>query len=155
MNEITFWSKHVRPALNSAHWDRVAWKVGTSTRAGIPDVLYRSRDKVAWLELKWLPTWPARITTPLTLGLSVEQRAHLREWCTGGYGAAFVVLLIEKDVLIFHGAVPNVLQQANLQTATLLRLSLGEVKGRLGRELDGLLFPLPGEAKEATWAPLP
>ena len=156
MNEITFWTNHVKPALNSSHFDRVAWKVGTSTRAGIPDVLYRSHSAVAWLELKWLPHWPVRETTPLTLGLSVEQVAHLRDWAHTGQGFSFILLLIEKDVLLFDWAIPNVIQRDNLDEVTLARLPLADVKKRLAKAIDSFIVPpTPGPVKEATWMPLP
>lgn len=156
MNELTFWSNHVKPALNSTHFDRVAWKVGTSTRAGIPDVAYRSRDRMAWLELKWVPDWPVRDTTPLTLGLTLEQIAHLRDWCRSEYGHGFVIALIGKEVLVFPHSVPNVIQRTNLDLVTLIRIPLKDTTNLLARELDAHLFPLLNElVKEGAWAPLP
>jgi hypothetical protein len=78
---------------------RCAWKVGTSTRAGIPDVAWensRARPDYmypigGWLELKFLEAWPKRPSTPLRPGVSMEQRGHLMEWREGG-GLASVLL---------------------------------------------------------------
>lgn len=156
MNEITFWSNHVKPALNSKHFSRVAWKVGTSTRAGIPDVAYRSKNLMAWLELKYVDHWPVRDTTPLTLGLSLEQQAHLREWCEDGNGHGFVIVLVDKDVLVFPWFVHDVIERENIPDLTLSTMMLKEVKNLLGRELDSLIFPGPGMTKirDAAWVEL-
>jgi hypothetical protein len=154
MNEITFWSNYVKPALNSKHFDRVAWKVGTSTRAGIPDVAYRSKNLMAWIELKYVDHWPVRDTTPLTLGLSLEQQAHLREWCADGHGHGFVIVLVAQDVIVFPWYVHDVIERTNISSLAMAQMQLKEVKNLLARELDSLIFPGPGMTKirDAAWA---
>lgn len=139
MNEIGFWSNHVKPALHSKHMNRVAWKVGTSTRAGIPDVIYKSPlNEVAWIELKHVESIPKRKGTPLRLGLSVEQRAHLREWADGG-GHAFVLVLIGHDVALFPWYVPDVIQRDNFDNVVIFKLPLKDCKTMLGAEIDKIL----------------
>lgn len=155
MTEETFWANHVKPALTSTHFGRRAWKVGTSTRAGIPDVAYRPPGQMAWIELKYVPHWPVRDTTPLTLGLTLEQTAHLRDWCDDDRGHGFVIALVDKDVIVFPWYVSNVVQRDNIATTCLLWLQLSEVKNLLGRRLDELILPPPGApAKEAVWIDL-
>jgi len=141
MTEETFWTNHVKPALTSTHFGRRAWKVGTSTRAGVPDVAYRPPGGMAWLELKYVPQWPVRPTTPLTLGLTLEQQAHLRDWCEDGRGHGFVIALVETDVFVFPWHVGNVLERENVTAAALLWIQLSEVKNLLGRRLDELILP--------------
>ena len=155
MTEETFWANHVKPALTSEHFGRRAWKVGTSTRAGIPDVAYRPPSGMAWLELKYVPRWPVRDATPLTLGLTLEQQAHLRDWCSDDRGQGFVIALVDTDVLVFPWHVPNVVERDNVATTTLLRMPLKETRNLLGRRLDELILPSPGApAKDAVWIDL-
>jgi len=154
VTEETFWANHVKPALTSTHFGRRAWKVGTSTRAGIPDVAYRPPNGMAWLELKYVPSWPVRDTTPLTLGLTLEQTAHLRDWCSDDRGQGFVIALVDADVLVFPWHVPNVVERDNVTATCLLWLQLSEVRNLLGRRLDELILPRPVTMEEATWIDL-
>lgn len=96
MNELGFWTRRVRPVMHCPDRGRCAWKVGTSTRAGIPDVAWTNRypsgDVLGgWVELKFLDAWPKRSSTPLRPGVSMEQRGHLMEWHESG-GNACVLL---------------------------------------------------------------
>lgn len=154
MTEETFWANHVKPALTSTHFHRRAWKVGTSTRAGIPDVAYRPARGMAWLELKYIPHWPVRSTTPLTLGLTTEQQAHLRDWCEDERGNGFVVALVETDVFVFPWHVPNIIERDNVATSALLGMALSDVKNLLGRQLDELILPKMSRIQDATWVDL-
>jgi len=156
VTEETFWANHVKPALTSTHFGRRAWKVGTSTRAGVPDVAYRPPGQMAWLELKYVPHWPVRDATPLTLGLTLEQRAHLRDWCEDDGGRGFVVVLVDRDVLVLPWYVPDVIQRENLRELTLAQMALKDVKNLLARELDALIFANRGDAKvtDGTWVDL-
>lgn len=155
MNELRFWTAHVKPALNSGP-HRVAWKVGTSTRAGIPDVAYLGPDGMAWIELKRLQAAPARPSTPLRLGLSVEQQAHLRDWCQNG-GTAFVIAAIGDRVVAFPWYVSDVIQPENFREWTLLDLPLKDCKTLLGPKLDEILYQGEKEpaAREAVWFAVP
>ena len=76
MDELGFWNKVVRPALHAPAQGRCAWKIGTSTREGIPDVAWTAfHGAVAgWLELKYIRGWPKRADTPLRVDTSVIQR---------------------------------------------------------------------------------
>lgn len=100
MNELGFWERRVRPVMHRPDRGRLAWKVGTSTRAGIPDVAWSNRypsgDVLGgWLELKYLE-WPKRSSTPLRPGVSMEQRGHLMEWHEGGGWAAVLLGMPDK-----------------------------------------------------------
>ena len=154
MTEETFWTNHVKPALTSKHFGRRAWKVGTSTRAGIPDVAYRPPGAMAWIELKYVDHWPVRDTTPLTLGLSLEQQAHLRDWCEDDRGHGFVIALVETDVLVFPWHVANVIERDNVATIALLGMALKDVKNLLGRQLDELILPAELTIKDGIWIDL-
>ena len=155
MTEDTFWANHVKPALTSNHFNRLAWKVGTSTRAGVPDVAYRPPGGMAWLELKYVPYWPVRDTTPLTLGLTQEQQAHLRDWCEDGHGQGFVIALVDTDVFVFPWHVPNIIERENVAEVSLAWMQLKEVKNLLGRQLDELILPSPSTIKDGVWVDLP
>lgn len=102
MNEAGFWASVVRPALHHPTLGDVAWKVPAETRAGLPDVWWASREAQAqgWLELKYVPAWPARLTTPVTIDVRPDQLAHLREVITTG-SASFVLLGVANDGLFF------------------------------------------------------
>lgn len=108
MKEDSWWETILKPRLHAPAHGRVAWKVGTSTRAGIPDVVWSIGDpnlagraqprtsatpwrRSGWLELKYLDGWPVRQTTPIRPGTSLAQHGHLQEWAQGG-GAAWVLL---------------------------------------------------------------
>tara|TARA_R110000851_G_scaffold9428_5_gene35078 strand:+ start:1248 stop:1664 length:417 start_codon:yes stop_codon:yes gene_type:complete len=136
VREIDLWNIHVKPALNFG--TRLAWKIGTSTRAGIPDVIYRNNGEVAFIEMKNLKP-PKRATTNITLGLSIEQRAHLREWGEDGKGHAFVLAAIGRTVRLFPWYVPNVIQRENLEDVTLISIPLEVCKIDLGKRIDQVL----------------
>lgn len=157
MTEERFWSAYVRPALNHEEEDRVAWKVGTSTRAGIPDVCYRDKELVAWLELKRIHEWPARDATPLRLGLSVEQQAHLRQWGQGA-GHAYVLLSIERDVKLLPWYTPDVIHRDVLEELDLAGCELKVIGVMLPVLLRSLMSPERGDearVREAAWFELP
>ena len=120
-----------------------------------PDVAYRPPNGMAWIELKYVPHWPVRDTTPLTLGLTLEQQAHLRDWCEDGRGHGFVIVLVEANVYVFPWHVANVVERGNIATTALLCLHLKDVKNLLGRQLDELILPSPGAPmKDAVWIDL-
>ncbi len=91
----------------------------------------------------------------LTLGLTLEQQAHLRDWCDDDRGHGFVIALVDTDVLVFPWHVANVVERDNIGTVALLRMPLKETKNLLGRQLDELILPPPGApAKDAVWIDL-
>jgi hypothetical protein len=51
----------------------------------VPDVWYGSKEVSGWLELKYVARLPHRLTTPVTLEITVAQVAHLRESRSAGY----------------------------------------------------------------------
>ena len=155
MNEIGFWNRVVKPALNVKAYDRVAWKVGTSTRAGLPDVAYRSGPVFAWIELKYLDNWPARDSTPLRLNLTAEQRAHLREWCFEGQGSGFVLLGVDSEILLLPWYTPDPIDRELLDDLVLGRIPKDEAQLNLGRLIDHHIFQREkARVKEAVWLTL-
>lgn len=107
MNEAGFWATVVRPALHQPDiFGYVAWKVPAETRAGLPDVWWsreaatRSSERNhGWLELKYVPAWPVRVTTPVTVEVRPDQLAHLREAHLAG-AAAGVLLGVAREVFL-------------------------------------------------------
>lgn len=93
MDELGFWNKVVRAALHDPARGLCAWKIGTSTREGIPDVAWTAKWGAVggWLELKYVREWPKRQDTPIRVETTAIQRAHLREWDEAG-GRAYVLL---------------------------------------------------------------
>lgn len=57
-------------------WERIE----TRTKRGVPDCHYLIKGKTGWLELKYLPKWPARDTTQTTLGLMPLQVHWQNRW---------------------------------------------------------------------------
>jgi hypothetical protein len=69
--------------------------------SGTPDLTYVH----GWIELKRIQEWPARQDTPLKIGhFTADQRRWLRDRCDAG-GNAFMLLHVDHDWLLIHGAV--------------------------------------------------
>jgi len=51
-----------------------------TTGQGIPDLIYCKGDKIGLIELKYVKTFPKRITTYIKIGLRPEQKAFLTKW---------------------------------------------------------------------------
>ncbi len=100
-NEAAFWSGFVKPALNYPPAS-VAWKIPAEIRKGLPDVWWSScnRPAAGWLELKYLPAWPKRNSTPITIAVSVEQLAHLRAARAAGSWAAVLLGVADEWFLL-------------------------------------------------------
>lgn len=57
-------------------WERIENRV----KRGMPDCVYLMQGKTGWVELKYLPAWPARDTTQTTLGLKPLQAHWQNRW---------------------------------------------------------------------------
>ena len=79
-------------------WDAVAVE-NPQACPGTPDVNFVH----GWVELKKLPSWPKRATTPVRLPhFTPQQRVwHQRRWKAGG--AVWMLLQVERDWLLFEG----------------------------------------------------
>jgi Mesyanzhinovviridae DNA helicase len=89
-----------RQRVIAALGDLDAHSIENRVGVGTPDVNYVH----GWIELKCLPKWPARASTPVRLhhDLTQEQRIWLRRrWEAGG--EAYVLLQAEHDWLLFDG----------------------------------------------------
>lgn len=97
-DELHFWESWVKPLLHQPAQHRVAWKVGTSTRPGIPDVWTQWQPRPGrWVELKYEREWPKRASTPVRLDVTPEQLSHLRESESSGPGTAFALLGVAHE----------------------------------------------------------
>jgi hypothetical protein len=77
-----------------------AISVENPARPGTPDVNYVE----GWIELKYLPSWPARATTPVKIKcFTPQQRVWLQRRCRRG-GSAFFLVRVANDWLLFDGA---------------------------------------------------
>lgn len=97
MTEKSFW-KRLRRDLKGRDEDVTAWKVQDAFNAGLPDVSLRVGAAAAYLELKYVKEYPVRSSTNVWIGLSANQRQHLREWRgSRGDGLGFVLLGVGRD----------------------------------------------------------
>lgn len=78
-----------------------AISVENPARPGTPDINYIE----GWLELKVLEKWPSRASTKIRVPcFTAQQRVWLsRRWLRGG--AAYFLILVDKDWLLFDGDV--------------------------------------------------
>jgi len=94
MSEANYWTK-VRPMLFG--WDPV--RIENRAALGTPDVNHIH----GWIELKWMPKWPVRADTPVTIDhFTAQQKTWLRRRCVSG-GKAHVLLGIGGDNLLIWG----------------------------------------------------
>lgn len=99
MTEKNFWGR-VRENLKPyGELERIESLVGS----GVPDVNYCLRGREGWIELKWLPRWPKRVSSlvrfpklKLTQVLWLERRRRVE-------GRAFLLAQVEHDILLFDG----------------------------------------------------
>lgn len=76
----------------------VVERIESSLKGGVPDVTYAIGGAAGWVELKFLPCWPARETTPVVVrSLKVSQVEFISRWCGRGYGRAFTLLQVDHD----------------------------------------------------------
>lgn len=107
-----------------------------TTGGGIPDVSLAN----CWVELKYMPKWPARATTPLRIDhFTVDQRNWHRARRRAG-GRSYVLLKVGKnDWLLFDGAVAAMhlgfCTQIMLATYTLARWTRSPTKEEIQRWL--------------------
>jgi len=136
MSEANYWGK-VRPMLFG--WDPV--RIENRAALGTPDVNHIH----GWIELKWMPKWPARKETPLVLDhFTPQQKAWLMRRCDAG-GRAHVLLGVGGDNLLFWG------QTAAQHLGKLPKVELIEVAefhwprgGKMKKELkDAILTDYP------------
>lgn len=126
MTERDFWERKVRPHLERPpKW--ITQKVQDAMNKGLADVLYCLDGKAGKLETKYVPTWPARETTPVPIALSREQRADLRRWHRAG-GAAYVLLGVAQDWYLFHWDAPEKATRAELESRSLLHGTFNELQ---------------------------
>jgi len=95
-NEAAFWSDWLKRLLHQPARRMTAWKVPAETREGLPDCWFGHLAWAGWLELKYAPEWPVRPSTPVTIQVTAEQLAHLREAGIAGQ-AAFVLLGVDTE----------------------------------------------------------
>jgi hypothetical protein len=136
-NEAAFWSDWLCGLLHQPARRRVAWKVPAETREGLPDVWFGHPAWAGWLELKYVPQWPVRASTPVTVKVTAEQLAHLREAGWAGQ-AAFVLLGVDTEWFLLR---PAVLRPDARLTHLELR-SLAAAWGYRGQDDDVLLMVL-------------
>lgn len=102
MNEAGFW-RTLKRTLHIPEAGQCAWKVGTSTRAGLPDVDYCIHGAAGKLELKYAERFPPR--SFLKIRVTPEQRRHLDEWQACG-GRAYVLTGVGQEWFLCRPDVP-------------------------------------------------
>lgn len=98
MRESSFWQQIKSHLPVSCH----AHRVENGINSGTPDVELCYRGTTAWIELKYLPAYPKRATTPIRVDhLTSEQITWLqRRVAAGGNGWLFVRVV--DDYYLFH-----------------------------------------------------
>lgn len=135
MNEAAFWARVVKPALHAPEAGRTAWKVPAEIRAGLPDVWWCTRVDShrlgGWLELKYIPAWPTRPGTPVTIEVTPVQLAHLREAHQGGAICYVLVGVADEWFLFIPEALPAGvrLTRAEFQACAVARGSRNDPEG--------------------------
>ena len=124
--ESQYWRDHVRPSLSSFG---MIVRVENAARIGTPDVAYCLRPTKlspavsGWLELKSIPTLPARASTKLTVPhLTKEQVDWQIEWMVAG-GRVFTLIRIEDRHVLVRPGVLKRLYQHELAVCDLLDLA--------------------------------
>jgi hypothetical protein len=107
-----------------------AMSVENPVRPGTPDINYIE----GWVELKVLEKWPARPHTKVKVDcFTPQQRVWLRRRQKRG-GAAFFLILIEKDWLLFDGEVAG-LQIGYMNKAEMINACLMYSEGKLDEKI--------------------
>lgn len=77
-------------------------RIENITEVGTPDVNYCVKGCEGWIELKHVAAVPLRETTPVKIGLTVEQRNWIIEREVQG-GRTFILAQIERELFLFGG----------------------------------------------------
>lgn len=103
-----------------------AMSVENPVRPGTPDINYIE----GWVELKVLDKWPARPNTKIKVQcFTPQQRVWLRRRNKRG-GAAFFLILIDKDWLLFDGETAG-LKVGHMDKNEMIESSLMYSEGKL------------------------
>lgn len=68
-------------------------------KSGVPDV----NTTLGWIEMKWLPEWPARADTAVRFEFRPAQRDWIAERIRRG-GRVALLLIVDRDWLVTSGA---------------------------------------------------
>lgn len=115
--EQNLWNTLKRHAMKDASWAHFN-RHEDSAGVGIADVSFvikpgLGRSVRGWIELKHIREWPKRPTTTLKLKhFKQEQRNWLRKQGSLG-GHTWLLLQVDRDYLLFHWKVFDLLGQAN------------------------------------------
>lgn len=111
MNERDFYNK-VRTVLHHPPFAQLK-KLQDAVNPGLPDSVYVEAERVwnqkdslvAWIEFKYVPTWPKKEATLVKVGLTPNQRRWLQEWSEAG-GHAFCLIGVDTTYYLFKS--PNI-----------------------------------------------
>jgi len=97
-SESTF-GRRMGNLMRELGWDPV--RVENGVDLGTPDV----NTVFGWFEYKYVPAWPKRVRTPLRIDhFTPQQRVWLRRrWIADGGFGAWLLMQVDKDVLLFEG----------------------------------------------------
>lgn len=108
-SEAALWStvrRHLSP------YGRLVRIESPLTEVGIPDVCYTLLGHTGWLELKEIPAWPVRETTPLRVPhLRIEQVVFAESWERAGGRSSFLVQVGREYYLWGPGLARGVLER--------------------------------------------
>lgn len=105
MSESAFWTNQVAKLKNFGKAERIENVIGLGT----PDVSYCLRwlkepAVTGWIELKYLPKWPARTNSIVRFKhYTLEQADFLRDWSAAGCRACMLAQ-IGGEFLLIPGA---------------------------------------------------
>jgi hypothetical protein len=95
MRESDLWKYLRQGLLGKCHMTRIESSAGN----GVPDVSLGLPGKNAWIELKYIPSWPKRSTTKVKLPLRPEQK-HWIQARGSISGNVWVLVRIENDFFL-------------------------------------------------------
>lgn len=99
MSEKAFWN-YLRKGM-TGKWQSV--RIESSASGGVPDVAYSKDGVHGWIELKFIPSWPVRESTPLRVPhLTPQQRLFiLKHGSAGEHCFLFLKVGSTKDYFLF------------------------------------------------------
>lgn len=97
MNESSFWV--YLKGLMKQRWD--ATRIESDTGAGIPDVSYGVPTGNGWIELKYLPAFPKKSSTPIKMSHFTSQQKMWLKRRGRIAGNVWLLVRVEDEFFLF------------------------------------------------------
>lgn len=111
MKESSLWA-YIRKGMEG-RW--LPTRIESSSGNGVPDVAFAISRNHGWLELKYIPEWPKRTSTPVKLPLRPEQKLWILTrgklagniWVLCRIGSSFFLLDWKEAIEATEGWLPE------------------------------------------------